>query len=366
MVQSTNGMDESFFDEPNKQAKSIARMEQFGPGKKEIDIDFCYTVPNNYRQRFLANSKNKCIIYNYETTVMPPEWKSQYNYVDYHFPSSNFCAEVFYRNGVPLKKIFVVPHGVDKKRFNPDIPPVKLRTKKKMRFLCVSAPHYRKNLDILLNAYCQAFTAKDDVCLVLKTKIWKATDPISSKQNPDGKKGYELCLGQLIKPLVKKYGKNMPEIEIIGGHVKNPASIYNACDVHVSATGSEGWGLPQTESYFCGLYNIVSKYSGHLDFLDDSNSLLVDTKLTTAKPTEQYWISPPSSKAVIGRPNQNHLAELMIKSYKEHPQLLEKFMAGREAFIEKYSWENAAQQIIDVCDKKVEHYKPGTYNWWPK
>lgn len=362
---STNGMDEKYFDVANKASKSIAGLEPFNRGDKNIFLDFCYTVPNNYSKRFLPNSINKAIIYNYETNIMPDKWKGQYDYVDFHFPSSNFCAEVFYRNGVPENKIFVVPHGVDRNRFNSSVPPIKLKTKKSFKFLSVTAPHYRKNIDILLNAYCQAFTNKDDVCLVLKTKVFKHSDGIFDEQkNPGGRKGYELVLGDLFKPLVKKYGKNMPEIEIIGGHVDNPASIYNACNVHVSATGSEGYGMIFTEAMSCGLYNIAGRYSGHLDFLNDNNSLLVDTKLRKAKNVEQYWGYSP--KAVISYPIQSHLSQMMAKAYKEHSSLLDKFSPKMESVVNEHSWENAAQLMLDICDGKVSPYAPGTYRWWPK
>lgn len=365
---STNGMDESFFDEPNKRLKSIVGLEPFNRGEKQIYLDFAYTVPTNYSKRFLPHSKHKAIIYNYETTIMPEEWKPQYDYVDFHFPSSNFCAEVFYRNGVPLEKIFVVPHGVDTRRYNPQVPPIKLKTKKKHKFLSITAPHFRKNIDLLLNAYCQSFTNKDDVCLILKSKIYKHSDGIYSEANPKGRKGYEVVLGQFMKPLIKKYGKKIPEIEILTGHVPNPASIYNACDVHVSATGAEGWGMPFLEQFASAeSYNIVSGYSGQRDFINDKNSLIIDTKLRRARNVEQYWHTKPhNKKALIGQPNQKHLSELMIKSYREHNQLLQKFKPEIKRTVEKYSWENAAQTILNVCEGKINHYTPGTYNWWPK
>jgi len=370
MVLSTNGMDESYFDTPNKRNKSIAALEQFGPGKKSVFLDYCYTVAPNYSKRFLQNSKNRACVYNYETTIMPPAWKSLYDTIDYHFPSSNFCAEVFYRNGVPLEKIFVIPHGVNQRKFNKDVPPIKLRTKKAYKFLCVAAPHYRKNLDVLLDAYCQAFTADDNVCLVLKTKVYKHSDGIIGKDNPNGRQLYELCLGDLFKPLIKKYGKKMPEIEILGGRVKNPASVYNSCSCHVSTTGGEGFFLPGLESQSCGgvdgkgIVNIVPRYSGHLDFMNENNALLINTKLRHATGQEQYWGYDP--KAVIGQPDLRYTVELMRKAYKEHDSLVQKFKPEIERIVNKFSWENAAQMMIDVCNKKINHYIPDTYNYWPK
>lgn len=363
---STNGLSNSdpYFNE-RKMLESTIALGRFGPGKSPINIDLTYTVPQNFPKRFYSNSKHKCAIYNYETTYWHKDWKRFYGLVDYYFPSSNFSAEVFAMNGVPAEKIFVIPHGVDTSVFNPGIPKVKLNTKKKFKFVSVVAPHYRKNIDVLLNAYCQAFTNEDDVCLVLKTKIYKHADGMyHAQKNPKGRKAFEIVLGDIFQDLAKKYGKRMPEIELLNGHVENVASIYNACDCHVSTTGAEGFFMPGLETMASNLIGIAPRYSGHLDFMNDDNSLLIDTKLRPAKPVEQYWTF--DARGQIGQASLEHTVELMRKAYREHDMLLQKFKPGMEAMVKKLSWEYAAQKIIDATEGKLPHYKPGTYNIWPK
>jgi len=358
-VVSTNGINEKSFSE-NKMINSVLGLQKFGPGKKAIDIDLCYTVPQNFPKRFLSNSKHKCAIYNYEVTYWHPQWRKFYHLVDYYFPSSKFSAEVFYINGVPKEKIFVIPHGIDTKVFNPQIPKVRLNTKKKYKFVSVVAPHYRKNIPALLHAYCQAFTAKDDVCLVLKTKLYKHSDgDYHMQNNPKGRKAFEIILGDVFKELVKKYGKNMPEIELLNGHVENVASIYNACDCHVTTTGSEGFGMPLLESMACGLLSIAPGYSGQLDFMNKDNSLLIDFDMRLAKNVEQYWTFNPKSK--ICEPNRKHAAKLMRKAYEEHDELMKKFGPNMEKTVELFSWTRAAQMIVDATNGDMPHYIPGTY-----
>lgn len=366
-VISTNGIENSdpYLTE-EKMVSSLTGLEQLRRKNIPIDLDWCYTVPTNFPKRFLPNSRYKAAIYNYETwrpggNGWVADWKKYYHLVDFYFPSSNFSAEIFHLNGIPKEKIFVIPHGVDTEVFNPDVKPIKLKTKKSMRFVAVMAPHYRKNIDTLLEAYCRAFTAKDDVCLVLKTKVYKHSDGIyHAANNPNGRKLFEVVIGDMFKKIYKKYGKNIPEIELLGGHVDNVAEIYNACDVHVSTTGAEGWGLPFAESISCGLINIAPRYSGHLDFLNDDNSLLIDTDLREAHRLEQYWSVNKGSK--IGQPNVDHAAELMQYAYKNYKELKRKFDPGMKKMVKQFSWTNAAQRIIDVIDGKVSHYTPGTYD----
>ena len=360
---STNGFNNSFFSK-EKMLNSALSLQGFGPSKKQIDIDLTYTVPSNFSKRFLSNSKTKCAIYNYETWSedggWPSAWKNFYNLVDYYFPSSNFSAEVFALNGVPAEKIFVIPHGIDTKVFNPNIEPIKLNTNKKFKFCSIVAPHYRKNIDLLLEAFCEAFTNKDDVCLVLKTKAYKHSDGMyDAVKNPKGRQGFEIVLGDILKPLYNKYGKNIPEIILLNSYVDNISSIYNACDCHITTTGAEGFGLPLMESMACGLLSIAPKYSGQLDFMNDNNSLLIDTDLRLAKRTEQYWNYNPKSK--IGQPRKEHIIKLMKKVVWEKEQLLEKFKPEMDKVIKEYSWINAAQKIIDATQGKMEHYKIGTY-----
>lgn len=363
---STNGIQDTdpFFNE-QKMVESALGLQGFGPGKKPIDIDFCYTVPVNFPRRFLSNSKSKCVIYNFETTHWPKNWKQYYGLADYFFPSSNFSAEIFHMNGVPKEKIFVIPHGVDTDTFNPDIPKVKLRTKKSFRFVSVCAPHHRKNLEALLHSYCQAFTDEEDVCLVLKTKVYKYSDgDYDATKNPQGRKAFEVVIGDIFRQLRHKYGKRMPEIEILGGHVENVSSIYNACHVHVTTTGAEGFFMPGLETMACGLFNIAPRYSGHLDFLNDDNALLIDTKLRPAKSVEQYWNY--DKKAEIGQVDIGHTVEMMRRAHRDYDVLSAQFKPHMDTMVSKLSWEYAAQRIVDVTQGKVEHYAPGSYNIWPR
>lgn len=361
-ITSTNGLADTFGDQEERMLKSVLALQEFGPGKKAIDIDITYTVPQNFPKRFLKNSKHKCAIYNYETTLWHPQWYKFYHLVDYYLPSSNFSAEVFCLNGIPPEKVFVIPHGVDTSVFNPEITAVKLNTNKKFKFVAVVAPHYRKNIDTLLEAYCEAFTAKDDVCLVLKTKVFKYSDGVHHAiDNPKGRKPFEIILGDVFKKLHKRFGKDIPEIEVLSGHVENVSSIYNACDCHVTTTGAEGFGMPLLESMACGLLNIAPNYSGQLDFMNENNSLLIDTSMRYAKPVEQYWTYNAKSK--IGQPSKQHTIELMRKAYEEYDELMERFKPGMDKVVKEFSWENAATKIIRATEGKMAHYTPGTYRF---
>lgn len=313
-----------------------------------FDLDLTYTVPQNFPQRFLTKSKKKMAIYAYESSIMPQHWKKFYSIVDYVLPPSQYVADMMERNGCPKDKIKVVPHGVDLSVFNPQVKPLKLNTNKSIKFLCVAEPHYRKQLDKLLKLYCETFTSNDDVCFVLKTKIFKPGEAI---------KGFEMDLRPLLISLKNKYKDKMPEIKVIGNRIPNIASLYAACDVFALMTASEGWGVPYLEALAMGMPVIAPRHGGQLQFLNGDNSILTKCGIRKAKPQEQYWGA--HSKAVVGNPNEQDFADTMYRVYKEllsksaSFDLKAKYDKQQKhalATAQELTWKNAMQQIIDLTN----------------
>lgn len=334
---------------------------QFIRDNGKFDIDLTYTVPQNFPSRFLSTSKCKMAIYAYESSIMPEGWKKFYNIVDYVLPPSDYCADMIKRNGCPEEKIKVVPHGVDLSLFNPDVEPLDLKTEKKVKFLCVAEPHYRKQLDKLLKLYRETFTSDDDVCLVLKTKIFKTKEEVA------GKKGFE----QDLAPLLIDFKKDpkAPEIKVISKRLDNIAALYTACDAFALMTASEGWGVPYLEALATGLPVIAPRHGGQLQFLNDSNAILTKCGVRRARPQEQYWGGHP--KAVVGNPDEKDFSDAMhtmykeilhLKSTKDNP-ISDESEVSRSILEEKYkrmkisaldtasrlTWQNAMQQIIDIA-----------------
>lgn len=350
MVMSTNGFDEKRFKKPNKIIQSIIGLQHFGPGKGQIDLDFCYTVPQNFPNRFLSNSIKKAAIYNFEYKFWTPEWKKYYLFCDYFFPSSNFSAEIFAINGIPENKIFVIPHGVDLSEFNPSVAPIKLKTDKKFKFVSVCAPHARKKIDRLIGAYCATFKAQDDVCLVLKTKLHKSKESMAE---------YEINVEDIIKEHANKLGQNMPSIEVIGGRIDSLAGLYTACDVNITATGAEGWYMPGLESMAAGLINIAPNYSGQLHYMNPTNAILVSGKMVPAQRKEQYWGF--NSKNLSLDVDIAGLSDAMFSTYKNYNVLKDKMENNIKETSLAFSWSNAAQKIIDVLNGNCLPYKRGDY-----
>ena len=306
----------------------------------EPDIDICYTLPRNFKSRFRKKSKLKMAIFNYETDIMPKEWTKEIKRIDFALPSSEFSKYVFVKNGWPEEKCRVIPHGINLDEFkNKNEFP--LRNDKTFKFLNVSIPHYRKNINVVVEAYYSAFSAEDDVCLVLKTNL---ESPKNRKRHT-----FEADIAKQIYLIQKYYlskGKKLPYIEILQTKIPSMIPLYNACDCLVSATSSEGFGIPFLEGLAANMLVIAPKCTGQIDFLNDKNSILYDAKEVLAKPEYQYWRASEGAKTFM--PHKDDLAQAMLDAYKDKDKYMNKFNNGIRDTLEQYTWENAAKMILDI------------------
>jgi glycosyltransferase involved in cell wall biosynthesis len=335
---STNGHKGMQYWTPDKSLEQEFWQRNFVREHGNFDLDLTYTCPQNFPQRFLRHSKCKAAIYAYESSHMPAHWKKFYHVVDYMLPPSQYCADMMIRNGCPTEKVVVIPHGVDTDIFYPEATPYPLKTEKKFKFLCVGEPHVRKQIDKLLKLYCETFTAKDDVCLVLKTKIFKTAEDFKER------KIFEQDLTPVLRKLKERHGSSMPEIKVVSKRLKSIAGLYTACDAFVLMTASEGWGVPYLEALATGLPVIAPRHGGQLQFLNDNNAILTKCGTRRALSAEQYWGTHP--KAIVGKPSPKDYATAMRAMYENPPNDL--LINNGLDTARKLTWKNAIQQITDL------------------
>ena len=303
------------------------------------DIDICYTMPRNFHARFKDKAKCKMAIYNYETSHLPSMWKHSIDYIDYALPSSNFSKEVFVNAGWPEEKCVVIPHGINIEDYK-DNRKYGLHSNRTFKFLNVSIAHYRKNIDLLIDAYYSAFSEDDDVCLVIKTSL-----------KPPRKKLYkfECNIVEQIKDVQRKHmsrGKRLPQVEIVQTKLDSMIPLYNSCDCLISASSSEGFGMPLLEGLAAGMLVIAPRCTGQLDFLNDKNSLLVDVKVIDAGLKYQYW--KPTNGATTYLPNKDALIDAMINAYQNKDSLIKNFNDEKIKTLDLFSWKNAANKILEI------------------
>lgn len=302
---------------------------------KEYDCQISYTAPRNFQNYLSHGSKNRFAIWCYEfagKNSLPTGFAKNHKFCDKLLPPSNFAKQVFLDSGIPEEKMIVIPHGVDANFSDNTRGKYNLKTKKRFKILVnITQIHIRKNLKGTLAAYGKAFTKKDDVCLVLKISDKKPTQ------------SFELSFFDILKEFKMNF-KNHGEIEIINEFITDIDMLYRSCDAVFSLSHSESFNFVALEAAASKKINIVSNYGGHLDFLNNENSLLVDGKEIYADPKALYWESKIGT--TYFNPDINDAVDKLRFAYDNTVALTEKF--SNNNIIEKYSWDVVVKNILDL------------------
>lgn len=302
--------------------------------EKQYDMQMSYTALRNFGNYFVRGDKNRFGIWNYETTVLPTAFAKYYQYVDKVLPSSEFSKKIFMDNGMPEDKQVVVPHGIHLERFK-NLGKYPLKTTKKYKILAnIAQPHLRKNIPGLLKAFGKAFTKKDDVCLILKV----------ARKSPQP--GFDIPFNDVFARWQKEFPQHA-EVEIIDKFLVDIEPLYNACDVVFTMTHAECFWMPGLEGFAANKVVVAPRYGGQLDYMNDENSLLIDGKEIRADNRMQYW--EPSPYAKVFDPSVDQAALKLKDLISNYEDYLQKFSPKMQEMVQKFSWTNAAQQIIDLC-----------------
>lgn len=350
---STNGYDGMQYWSESRAAAEAQRLKTKMAGAP-FDIDITYTIPKNFPDRFLSSSRVKIGRFDYESSILPPFFRENINVPDYLVASSQFVADVFRRAGAHEHRIRIIHSGVDRAIFNENVKPLDLQklgiSGSPFVFLAVAEPHYRKQLDRLLQIYCEQFTAADDVVLIIKTKLFDAGDT---------RQGFEQDLRPYLAAMKAKYGAKMPQVKVLGKRIPSLAALYRAAHVFCLATVGEGWGMPFLEAMSCGSLVIAPDYGGQLEFLNKANSILCPVNIEPALPQEQYGAHPFESlnwksalempKGVVGRPDEAAFGYMMRQAYLNYSALIDPLRDQMRVTADRFTWKAAAHQMLELA-----------------
>ena len=140
----------------------------------------------------------------------------------------------------------------------------------------------RKNIGVLIKSFLKAFSnIPNPPALVLKTNGAN----FSVLDKADIKKRI-----QHVKDMFE--GVDLPNIYLIHGDltIEEMSTLYNHPKIaaFITCTHGEGFGRPMLEATCCDLPVIAPKWSGHMDFLTDAESMLIDGFLKPV-PKSALW-----------------------------------------------------------------------------
>jgi glycosyltransferase involved in cell wall biosynthesis len=303
----------------------------------QYDMRISYTCMKNFPHHLSCGSKNRFGIWCYEwdgPNVLPGGFAKHHKSCDNLCAPSNFAKQVFIHSGIPETAIKVIPHGINIDRYQ-QTSVIKLPTDKKFKILAnIAQNHLRKNIPGLLQAYGQAFTNRDDVCLILKAKYKLASDRF----------------GVSLKNCLDNFYHNYPrhgEVKIFYEFIEDISSLYRSVDAVYSMSHCEGFYFPGLEGIACGKLSIAPNWGGHLDFLNKSNSLLVEGKEGRADPKSMYWES--KNNAIWFNPSVEDAADKLRYAYQNYQTINRQVEKQRNDVYAAFSWDNVISQFVSLC-----------------
>ncbi|MGH9488551.1 MAG: glycosyltransferase [Terriglobales bacterium] len=278
----------------------------------------------------------------FETDALPSGWSQYCNAMDQVWVPSRFNRESFIRGGVDAHRLRVLWEGLDTSRYRPGLKPLPIPERRGFNFLSVFEWGDRKGWDVLLRAYCSAFRADEDVALILKTRR-----PGDSSRDLE-----HYLIFVLERELGLRLGQIPPILLLLG---LLPAGdmprLYASADAFVLPTRGEGWGRPYMEAASSQLAVLATRWSGHLDFLHDHNSYLIDV--------ESVADVPPGVDATVflgqrwAEPSAEHLAQLMRQVFDHREEARARARQARQDMVTLWDrsvlaprWAEAFEELL--------------------
>lgn len=201
----------------------------------------------------------------------------------------------------------------------------------------------RKNVATMITNFIDTFLDYDTPpALILKTHG-------TNFSHIDQKK-----IKELVGDVTKNHTKKIPNIYLIHGDLTQEElnNLYNHDKVkcHISYSSGEGFCRPLLEASASGRPVIASKWSGHLDFLPKSKSILLPG--TLVEPNINNNMFPPDCKWF--EVDTKKSSELLTSVYDEYDKHLIRAKKLADTNLKKYN----SSQVFDMYSKVFDTYIP--------
>ena len=332
--------------------------------------------PDVFVQVSVANEFKKVGKYNIgvtagvETTIAPKEFIDGCNLMDLVLVPSEFTKQVLETttftevNNKKKKKIRdikvstpieVVFEGVDLDTFLTPTSDVDVLSDIKTDFnylyvglwLQGDLGQDRKDVGMMIKTFCTIFknTPKDkQPGLILKTST--AGFSVMDRES----------IASKITELTNEYGKQCPPVYLLFGDMTTSeiASLYQHPKVKamVSFTKGEGYGRPLAEFATTDKPIVVSKWSGHTDFLPESNTLYLDGQLTKVHPSaaNQFLLEDSNWFSV----NYSNAAQKLLDVFKNYSKNLETSKGLKSNIENKFSLDKMTEEFGKILNRYVK------------
>jgi len=250
-----------------------------------------------------------------ETDALPESSVRCANQMDEIWVTSEFSRQALLNSGVQ-RPVRIMPLGIDPDYFNPRIRT--FRPTRRYTFLSLAGQE-RWPVEIVLRAYHEAFSAQDEVFLLICV-----TEPGTDLQRMITATG----LPEDGPPVSLVSVRRLPGYQW--------GALYRSTDCFVLPTRGEGWGMPILQAMACRLPVIATGWGGHTDYM--TADISYPLRVANLVPT-------PSGSGHWAEPDSDHLRELLRHVYEHRQEAQQRGLAASETVLARWTWRHAAQRI---------------------
>jgi glycosyltransferase involved in cell wall biosynthesis len=278
----------------------------------------------------------------FETDRLPQGWADACDRMDAVWVPTEFNRASFAAAGVAPEKLRVVPGAIDMGPFHPSVTPLRIDGARGYNFLSVFDWSLRKGWDVLIRTFVEEFRADEDVALILKV-------------HSSFGRSLESIVTEVESFLVDTLGRDpgrIPDVVCDDANVPDEEmpGLYRAADCYVMPTRGEGWGRPFMEAMAMGLPTIGTNWSGQTEFMNPSNSLLIDCDVVDV-PAPAYREIPTYAGHRWAEPRAAHLRALMRRAFEDRDGSRRLGEQARDDIASRYDYATVAKLIAQELER---------------
>jgi len=366
-------------DENNPKDKMILDRILKGSLTRQPELFITITIPSEFE---VIGKYNIGITAGIETSIASAQWIEACNRMDTVFTISEhsknvFLASQFGRRGpngenlgsLKLEKPIEVLHNcIDQAIFKrleyePDVQQTVRESLESIpeKFCYLFVGHWlrgdfgedRKNVGFLVKIFLETF------------KQSKATPPALILKTSGGnfsildKKEIIKKIEQIKSTVQLLEGQTLPNIYILHGELTDEEmnSLYNHPKVkaHISLTKGEGFGRPLLEASISGKPVIASGWSGHMDFLNAEDAVLVGGQLKEIHPSS-VWDNVLIKESSWLYPDVQQAANAMAAVFMDYGTFHKKAKKLGKENSKKFSYKTIQQRTWELLDKYIPEF----------